>query len=243
MYDTKQTDYRITAPDVPFRADPKADVVKAVFDAFRAQGFGTGAYFSKPDWHHPDFWAPEWATPDRNVNYSIERVPRALAALPRLHLPADRGARHRLRAARHPLARRRLGPARARWSEIAPGHFVKNAKNMDIDMPRIAAMARRHQPGLLVVDRTVAGRYENYRTPEQEIPEKPLPYAWETCMTMGGSWSYNPERPLQADPSARPSPRRHRLQGRQFPAQHRPEPRGRVRARGPRPAPRRSASG
>lgn len=53
-------------------------------------------------------------------------------------------------------------------------------------------MARRHQPGLLVVDRTVTGRYENYRTPEQEVPEKPLPYAWETCMTMGGSWSYVP---------------------------------------------------
>ena len=53
-------------------------------------------------------------------------------------------------------------------------------------------MARRHQPGLLVVDRTVTGRYENYRTPEQEVPEKPLPYAWETCMTMGDSWSYVP---------------------------------------------------
>jgi alpha-L-fucosidase len=63
---------------------------------------------------------------------------------------------------------------------------------MDIDMPRIAAMARRLQPGILIVDRTVTGRYENYRTPEQEVPEKPLPYAWETCMTMGESWSYKP---------------------------------------------------
>ena len=113
MFDTKQTDYRITAPDVPFHANPKADVSRAVFDAFRAQGFGIGAYFSKPDWHHPDFWAPEWATPDRNVNYSIDQVSRALAALPRLHLPPDRGDRLGLRPARHPLARRRLGPARA----------------------------------------------------------------------------------------------------------------------------------
>jgi alpha-L-fucosidase len=59
-------------------------------------------------------------------------------------------------------------------------------------MPAIAAMARRHQPGLLVVDRAVGGRYENYRTPEQEIPGAPLPYIWETCMTMGTSWSYVP---------------------------------------------------
>ncbi len=191
MYDTKQTDYRITGPDVPFRAHPKADSLKAVFDAFRSRGFGTGAYFSKPDWHHPDFWAPEWATPDRNVNYSIDRYP-------------ERWQRFR------DFTYRQIeeivsgyGPLDILWLdggwvrpapmiETAPGHFVKNAKNMDIDMPRIAAMARRRQPGLLVVDRTVTGRYENYRTPEQEVPEKPLPYAWETCMTMGDSWSYVP---------------------------------------------------
>ena len=59
-------------------------------------------------------------------------------------------------------------------------------------MPRLAAMARRQQPGLIVVDRTVGGRYENYRTPEQEVPDKPLPYVWESCLTMGDQWSYKP---------------------------------------------------
>jgi alpha-L-fucosidase len=62
--------------------------------------------------------------------------------------------------------------------------------SQDIDMPKLAAMARAHQPGLIVVDRTVGGRYENYLTPEQQVPDKPLPYIWETCMTMGGQWSY-----------------------------------------------------
>ena len=42
-------------------------------------------------------------------------------------------------------------------------------------MARIAGMARSNQPGLLVVDRTVCGEYENYVTPEQTIPEEPLP--------------------------------------------------------------------
>ena len=60
-------------------------------------------------------------------------------------------------------------------------------------MPRLAAMARQHQPGLIIVDRTVGGRYENYRTPEQEVPDKALPYVWETCMTMGDQWSYKPD--------------------------------------------------
>ena len=64
--------------------------------------------------------------------------------------------------------------------------------DQDIHMPRLAAMARRHQPGLIIVDRTVGGRYENYRTPEQEVPDKPLPYVWESCLTMGNPWSFKP---------------------------------------------------
>ncbi|MEN9977489.1 MAG: hypothetical protein RLZZ569_114, partial [Bacteroidota bacterium] len=29
-------------------------------------------------------------------------------------------------------------------------------------------------------------------TPEQQIPNAPLPYPWESCMTMANSWSYVP---------------------------------------------------
>lgn len=61
----------------------------------------------------------------------------------------------------------------------------------DIDMPKIAAMARENNPDLIIVDRTVHGKYENYMTPEQQIPDTLLPYPWETCMSMGNSWSYN----------------------------------------------------
>ncbi len=191
MFDTKQTDYRITGPDCAFRSNPRADVTKEIFDAFRKEGFGIGAYFSKPDWHSPDFWAPEWATPDRNVNYSIVKYP-------------ERWQRFRdftFRQIEELVTG--YGPLDILWldggwvrprpiAEIGPGVFVRNEKDMDIDMPRIAAMARAHRPGLLIVDRSVGGRYENYRTPEQEIPEKPLPYPWETCMTMGDQWSYLP---------------------------------------------------
>ena len=38
----------------------------------------------------------------------------------------------------------------------------------------------------------MTGKYENYRTPEQEIPDHLLSYPWETCMTMATSWSYVP---------------------------------------------------
>ncbi|MFN8221532.1 MAG: alpha-L-fucosidase, partial [Fimbriimonadales bacterium] len=64
--------------------------------------------------------------------------------------------------------------------------------NADIDMDGMAAMARKHQPGLIVVDRTVGGVNENYVTPEGEIPDHFLPYPWETCMPMGTSWTWKP---------------------------------------------------
>jgi alpha-L-fucosidase len=38
----------------------------------------------------------------------------------------------------------------------------------------------------------VPGIHQNYLTPEQHIPDKGLPYPWETCMTMATSWSYVP---------------------------------------------------
>jgi alpha-L-fucosidase len=65
--------------------------------------------------------------------------------------------------------------------------------DQDINMPRIAKMARSHQPGLIVVDRSVPGEYENYTTPEQQVPVHPLPDPWESCLTMGNSWSYVPK--------------------------------------------------
>ncbi len=156
------------------------------------QGFGIGAYFSKPDWHSPDYWAPEWATPDRHVNYDTSRYP-------------ERWARFKdftFRQIEELMTG--YGKVDILWLDggwvrpypvLPPSlrNMIKQPANQDIDMPKIAAMARRHQPGLIVVDRAVPGRYENYRTPEQEVPEKPLPYLWETCMTMGRSWSYVPD--------------------------------------------------
>ena len=65
--------------------------------------------------------------------------------------------------------------------------------DQDIDMKRIADNGKNISTRvMLVVDRTVTGEYENYTTPEQEVPDKPFPFPWETCMTMGDSWSFVP---------------------------------------------------
>jgi alpha-L-fucosidase len=191
MFDTQQTDYRITDPGCPFYTHPRANVAKEIFDAFRARGFGVGAYFSKPDWHSPDYWAPEWATPDRNVNYDPERYPerwRKFCDFTRRQIEELMTGYGRM-----DILWLDGGWVRPRSTIQDPLVLLcRRPYNQDIDMPGIAAMARSHQPGILLVDRTVSGRYENYRTPEQRVPEKPPDYPWETCMTMGGSWSYKP---------------------------------------------------
>ncbi|MGE5425403.1 MAG: alpha-L-fucosidase [Syntrophothermus sp.] len=178
MFDTKETNYKITDSACPFHTRQKADVTREIFDSFRKQGFWTGAYFSKPDWHNNDYWAEEWATPDRNVNYSIKKYP------------------ERWRNFRE-FTYRQINELVSNYGKVdilwLDGGWIdgKN-KDQDVDIPAIAANARKHQPGMLVVDRAVGGRYENYRTPEQSIPLKPLDYPWETCMTMATSWSYVP---------------------------------------------------
>ena len=49
MFDTKQTDYKITSSKTPFSSNPRSNVTKEIFDAFRKEGFMTGTYFSKPE--------------------------------------------------------------------------------------------------------------------------------------------------------------------------------------------------
>lgn len=191
MFDTKQTDYRITAPNVPFHSNPRANVAKEVFDAFRTRGFGIGAYFSKPDWHSDDYWSPKWATPNRHTNYDTRKHPemwKRFVAFTHAQIGELTS---------------QYGPLDILWLDggwVRPRDTMDDVANgtagvpwaQDIDMPGLVSMARRNQPGLIVVDRAVGGRYENYRTPEQKIPEEALPYPWETCMTLGDSWSYVP---------------------------------------------------
>ena len=73
MFDTKQSDYKITGPNSAFAENPRSNVVKEVFTAFGEKGMGIGAYFSKPDWHNDDYWWPYFPVFDRNVNYNPEK--------------------------------------------------------------------------------------------------------------------------------------------------------------------------
>jgi len=198
MFDTKQTDYRVTAPDVPFSKDPRANIAKEVFDAFRKEGLHAGAYFSKPDWHSEYYWWSYFPPKDRHVNYSVSAYPERWKQFKDYtykqieELMTGYGKIEILWLDGGWVRQRKQSEKKAADITAAETDGRPVKQDEDIDMAGITAMARKHQPGLIVVDRDVHGPFENYRTPEQKIPEKPLDYPWETCMTMANSWSYVP---------------------------------------------------
>lgn len=177
MFDTRLSDYRITAPDVPFHQHPRANIAKAVFDAFRAEGFGIGVYFSKSDWRTPYYWKPGVFAEDRNPNYDPQAEPERWNKF----VEFVHGQIEELLTG--------YGKVDILWLD---GGQVRPPKQ-DIQMEKLVAMARRRQPGLIVVNRASQGLFEDYRTPEQEVPERPiLDHVWESCLTMATQWSYKP---------------------------------------------------
>ena len=190
MFDSKYSTYTIANKDCPYSKNTNNDITRDVVESFRAKGFWTGLYFSKPDWHCPDYWAPEWATPDRNVNYDPTEHP-------------DRWKRYvdftfnQIYELTHNYGAIDIlwldgGWIRPEWSindETRPWLGCQGYVQ-DVNMPRIARMARENIPDLLIVDRSVGGKYENYTTPEKQVPDVYMAEPWETCMTMGDSWSW-----------------------------------------------------
>ncbi|GAB3513867.1 alpha-L-fucosidase [Spirosoma knui] len=192
MFDTKQTDYKITSSKTPFSSNPRSNVTKEILNAFRKQDFMVGTYFSKPDWHNEHYWKPYWPPKDRNVNYDPKKYPNEWKQFADFtynqiqELMSDYGKVDILWLDGGWVRPFNTIDSTVSWQRTIP-------YDQNIDMARIAGMARQKQPGLLVVDRTVSGEFENYVTPEQQIPDHYLPIPWETCMTMGSSWSYVPK--------------------------------------------------
>jgi len=178
MFDTKTTDYKVTDPGCPFSVNTNANIARAVFDSFRKEGLWTGAYFSKPDWHSENYWWPNFATPDRHVNYKISRYPERWEKFVQFT---------------HTQIRELMndyGPMDILW--LDGGWVNKDTQGQDIRMDELAGLAREHQPGLIVVDRAVPGIHQDYLTPENQVPDHFLPYPWESCIIAGGGWAWVP---------------------------------------------------
>lgn len=178
LWDTRYSDYKVTAPDCPYHVSEHADLVKSMFDAFREKGLGIGAYFSKADWHTPYYRTPELPDPnpsDRGPMYSPaaepERWENFVQYTKNQVLELCEG----------------YGPIDILWFDAG---WVCASNGQDIRLGEIVDEARKIQPGILSVDRTVGGPYENYVTPEMCVPEEPLGVPWESCLTLGADFTY-----------------------------------------------------
>lgn len=174
MWDSHETDFTIARH--AFANDPRRDVLRHVFDAFRKEQFMIGAYYSKPDWHSQDYWWDVYAKKGRNVNYPVDRFPWRWK---------------RFKDFTHRQLSEILsgyGPVDILW--LDGGWVYPENRLQDIDMAAIAKMARNYNPGLLMVDRTIGGPFENYQTPERLVPDTQLDHPWESCITLSDDWGF-----------------------------------------------------
>lgn len=199
MFDTKYTDYKITDKGTPFSSNPRSNIVKEVFQAFRSENFWIGAYFSKPDWHSDYYWWKKFPASDRNANYSIQKHPDQWKKFVDFthnqidELMTDYGKVDILWLDGGWVRKKTDEEVKAELLDVYDNsRWFRNPQSQDINMAEIVRKSRLKQSQLIVVDRAVPGEHQNYLTPEQHIPETGLPYPWETCMTMANSWSYVP---------------------------------------------------
>ena len=172
MFDTKYTDFSIAHG--PFGKDPRHNIAKEVFDAYRNKGFMIGCYFSKPDWHSKWFWNPYYATPNRSINYKKQQHP-------------DWWQNYRK------FTQNQLNELTTDYGNIdilwLDGGWITGE---EIGLDTILVDARKRNPGMISVDRTIRGKNENYQTPEQGIPAKQLDIPWESCITLSHAWGWTP---------------------------------------------------
>ena len=178
LFDTQYTDYKSTSLECPFHTHKHANIVKDVFDAFRARGLGIAAYFSKPDWHCPWYWAEGMEKPVgywRNPTY----VPAEHPELWNKFVEFTHNQMMELV--------RDYGPIDILWLD---GGQVGPQNGQDIRLSEFMKKARQIKPDLLVADRTIGGENENYITPESSIPSVAIHVPWESCIPAGGGYGY-----------------------------------------------------
>ena len=172
MFDTKYTDFSIAHG--PFGKYPRHNIAKEVFNAYRNKGFMIGCYFSKPDWHSKWFWNPYYATPNRRINYKKQQHP-------------DWWQNYRK------FTQNQLNELTTDYGNIdilwLDGGWITGE---EIGLDTILVDARKRNPGMISVDRTIRGKNENYQTPEQGIPAKQLDIPWESCITLSHAWGWTP---------------------------------------------------
>ncbi len=181
MWDTKYSDYKLTDESCPFHTHKYADLIGHLFESFRKRGIGIAAYFSKADWHIDSYWAegfPRGEYMYRGPSYVPAEHPEKWEEFVEF-------TQNQIKE----LATE-YGKLDIMWFDAG---WVCAQNGQDIRLGEVIEEIRKWQPGMLCADRTIGGLYENYITPEQCVPEEPLGVPWESCITLGTSFSFKYE--------------------------------------------------
>lgn len=174
MYNTGETEYKVGGKLSPC----KQDILEQVFTSFRNAGMGIGAYYSKADWYSPFYWLDDGTKKGRRASYDPEEQPELWGR----YVEFVHQQIHEITS--------NYGDVDLLWLD---GGWCGQGKE-DLQMDRLAEIARENQPELIIVDRMMGGRHENYVTPERKIPEKDeIPKkVWESNIPVGNDWGYVP---------------------------------------------------
>lgn len=174
MWDTKESDYKIGGAKSPFKRDIYGEVVQA----FRAEGLGIGAYYSKADWYSSYYWSDPDTIKGRGADYD----PKANPDLWEKYVNFVHNELEEIT--------QNYGPVDILWLDAGWCGQAREVLRMD----EMAEKVRRTNPDLLIVDRMMGGRHENYVTPERKIPKvSEIPKkAWESNIPLAKNWGYVP---------------------------------------------------
>ncbi len=182
LWDSQFTEYKAT--NTPYGED----LLTPFVEAFRAQGFRIGFYYSLIDWHHPDFPIDVFHPLRRRENVA--------------ELNAGRDIRKYAEYMRNQVREllTNFGTVDILWFDFSyPKLAYKGLPGKgreDWESEKLAALVRELQPNVLLDNRLDLPEAADIYTPEQIQPTEWVrvdgePVVWEACQTFSGSWGYH----------------------------------------------------
>lgn len=182
LWDSQYTDYKAT--NTPYGKD----LLRPIYEAFRAEGLRVGFYYSLIDWHHPDF--------PIDVFHPLRDHPDAL------EMNKSRDIR-KYAAYLHAQVRELLTlfEPDILWLDFSyPDQEYRGMPgkgHRDWQSEELYRMIRELRPRIILNNRMdLRDVKPDIYTPEQYQPTEWVkvdgkPVVWETCQTFSGSWGYH----------------------------------------------------
>jgi alpha-L-fucosidase len=178
LWNTKYSDFNIM--NTPFGRD----YLKELADACHAAGMKFGIYYSQRDWYHPDYAPVDTALIDRIPEppfYKAKPAVKKVVAGPSHQKYID----YQFNAVKELCTN--YGKVDVFWFDACWWGEMFTADMWESE--KLTRMIRQLQPGVIINNRaSIPGDFD---TPEQKIGAYQSPRAWESCMTLCGSWSWS----------------------------------------------------